>query len=63
MLKLAIALGFEIKPGRRHWHATHPGGGYAIISFGRKRSPRAERNITASLRRAALKPTTHDLLP
>lgn len=51
MLRLAISLGFSIKPGRRHWHATHPNGGHAIIPFGRKRNPRAERNITASIRR------------
>lgn len=53
MLKYAISLGFEIRPGRKHWHATHPNGGHAIISFGRKRKPRAVRNIQASLKRAA----------
>lgn len=52
MLRLAISLGFEIRPGRKHWHATHPAGGHTTIPFGRKRNSRAERNITASLRRA-----------
>lgn len=56
MLRYAIALGFELKPGKRHWHAVHPNGGMTIIPFGRKRPPRAERNIQASLRRAAFQP-------
>lgn len=53
MLRLARELGFAITPGRRHWHACHPSGGRTIIPFGRKRHDRAERNITAALRRAA----------
>lgn len=52
-LRLAIELGFSIKPGRKHWHASHPQGGHVPIPFGRKRSPRSERNILASIRRAA----------
>jgi hypothetical protein len=52
-LRYAIALGFSISPGRKHWHAAHPNGNHTIIPFGRKRSPRAERNILASIRRAA----------
>lgn len=52
-LKYAIDLGFSIVPGRKHWHARHPNGGHTIVPFGRKRSPRSERNILASLRRAA----------
>jgi hypothetical protein len=58
MLRHAIALGFSIKPGRKHWHATHPSGGHTTIPFGRKRHPRSERNIQAALRRAALPSTT-----
>lgn len=54
MLRLAISLGFSISPGRKHWHATHPLGGHTIIPFGRKRNPRAVRNIAASLKRAAI---------
>lgn len=53
MLRYAISLAFSIKPGRKHWHASHPNGNQAIIPFGRKRSRRSERNIQASLRRAA----------
>jgi hypothetical protein len=52
-LRYAVALGFSIKPGRKHWHATHPNGNHTTIPFGRKRSPRSERNILASIRRAA----------
>lgn len=54
MLRYAISLGFQIKPGRKHWHATHPAGGHATIPFGRKRNSRAERNIQASLRRVIM---------
>lgn len=53
LLRYAAALGFTITPGRKHWHARHPLGGRAIVPFGRKRHPRSERNIAASLRRAA----------
>ena len=56
MLRYALELGFEISPGRRHWHARHPNGGHTIIPFGRKRHPRSERNITAALRRATNNP-------
>lgn len=52
-LKYAIELGFQLTPGRKHWHARHPDGGRTIVPFGRKRSSRSERNIYASLRRAA----------
>lgn len=52
-LKYAIELGFQLTPGRKHWHARHPNGGRTIVPFGRKRSARSERNIHASLRRAA----------
>lgn len=55
-LKYAIDLGFSITPGRKHWHARHPSGGHTIVPFGRKRSPRSERNILASIRRAVAKP-------
>ncbi|MGA1640937.1 MAG: hypothetical protein ACO4AL_11365 [Steroidobacteraceae bacterium] len=57
MLRYAIELGFAIRPGRKHWHALHPNGGMTIIPFGRKRHSRSERNIQASLRRAAAIPT------
>jgi hypothetical protein len=57
MLRYAIELGFVIKPGRKHWHACHPNGGHTTIPFGRKRHPRSERNIQASLKRAAAIPT------
>lgn len=53
LLRLAIDLGYSIKPGRKHWHATHPSGGYTIIPFGRKRSKRATRNIESRIRKNA----------
>lgn len=53
LLRLAINLGYTIKPGRKHWHATHPSGGTTIIPFGRKRSPRSQRNIESRIRRNA----------
>lgn len=56
-LRLALELGFSITPGRRHWHLRHPGGGYTIASFGRKRSVRSERNTMAAIKRAACCPT------
>lgn len=52
-LKYAIELGFQVVPGRKHWHARHPNGGRTIVPFGRKRSARSERNIYASLKRAS----------
>jgi hypothetical protein len=51
-LRYALALGYQLTPGRKHWHAHHPNGGRTIIPFGRKRSTRSERNILASLARA-----------
>jgi hypothetical protein len=33
--------------------ASHPSGGRAIVPYGRKASDRSQRNIRASLRRAA----------
>ena len=45
LLRYALQLGFTIAAGSKHWHATHPGGGRAIIPFGRKRHPRSDRNI------------------
>ena len=53
LLRYALQLGFTIAAGSKHWHATHPGGGRAIIPFGRTRHPRSDRNIEASLRRAS----------
>lgn len=54
MLRLARDLGYEIAPGRRHWHLTHSDtGSVTILPFGRKRSSRAVRNITANLKRGA----------
>ena len=48
LLRYAAALGFTVTPGRKHWHARHPLGGWAIVPFGRKYHPRSERNIAAS---------------
>lgn len=53
LVRYAMGLGFTLTPGGRHWLAIHPGGGRTILPFGRKRSPRSEQNIRASLRRAA----------
>ena len=53
LARYAVALGFRLTPGRRHWHASHPAGGRAVLPFGRKLSTRSDRNIRASLRRAA----------
>jgi hypothetical protein len=53
LLREALALGFTLRPGSRHWHASHPSGGRAIVPYGRKASDRSQRNIRASLRRAA----------
>jgi hypothetical protein len=51
---MATELGYEIRPGRRHWRLTHTvTGSLAIVPFGRKRSPRSERNVIASLKRGA----------
>ena len=53
LLRYAAALGFSLKPGSRHWHASHPSGGRAIVPYGRRLSFRSLRNVRASLRRAA----------
>lgn len=53
LLRYAAALGFTLTGGGKHWHASHPSGGRAIVPYGRRLSVRAERNIRASLRRAA----------
>lgn len=53
LIRLAIQLGYIITPGRKHWHATHPDGGYTIIPFGRKRSVRSHRNIESRIRKNA----------
>jgi len=52
LLRYAIALGFVITPGRKHWHAIHANG-RTIIPFGRKRHSRSVLNIQAALKRAA----------
>lgn len=49
MLRYAISLQYAIKPGRKHWIATHPNGYRTTIPFGRKRHPSSERNIKAHL--------------
>jgi hypothetical protein len=53
LLREALALGFTLRPGSRHWLAAHPSGGRAIVPYGRRPSDRSQRNIRASLRRAA----------
>jgi len=53
LARYAIALGFQLTPGGRHWHASHPGGGRTVLPFGSRISDRSQRNIRASLRRAA----------
>jgi hypothetical protein len=53
LARYALALGFRLTPGRRHWHASHPAGGRTILLFGGRISDRSQRNIRASLRRAA----------
>ena len=53
LARYALALGFRLTPGRRHWHASHPGGGRTVLPFGGRLSVRSQRNIRASLRRAA----------
>lgn len=53
LLRLALDLGYTIKPGRKHWHASHPNGGSTIIPFGRKRSVRSHRNIESRIRKNA----------
>jgi hypothetical protein len=58
LTRLAAALRFTLCPGGRHWHATHPGGGRAIVPYGRKISDRSARNIAANLRRAAQGPAS-----
>jgi len=58
LTRLAAALGFTLTPGGRHWHASHPSGGRAIVPYGRKISDRSARNIAANLRRAAQGPAS-----
>lgn len=53
MERLAQGLGFTLTAGSRHWHASHPSGGRAIVPYGRKVSDRSARNIAARLRRAS----------
>lgn len=53
LLRYAAAMGFSLTPGSRHWHASHPSGGRAIVPYGSKISRRSWRNVIASLRRAA----------
>ena len=53
LARYALALGFQLTPGRRHWHASHPSGGRAILPFGSRINSRSLRNIRANLRRAA----------
>ena len=53
LTRYAQALGFTLTAGRKHWHATHPEGGRAVVPFGRKVSVRSFRNVQASLRRAS----------
>ena len=53
LIRYALELGFVVRPGGRHWHCIHPGGGQTILSYGRRRSVRNERNSMAALRRAA----------
>ena len=63
MLRLARDLGYDIKPGRRHWHLTHSTtGSVTILPFGRKRSTRSVRNITANLKRGAKSKLIHPAL-
>lgn len=63
LLRLAVELGYTIKPGRRHWHLTHTStGSVTILPFGRKRSTRSVRNITASLKRGAKSTYVHPVL-
>lgn len=53
LLRYAQARGFTLTPGSKHWHATHPSGGRAIVPFGRRMSVSTERRVMADLRRAA----------
>lgn len=63
MLRLATELGWQVRPGRRHWHLTHPvTGSTTILPFGRKRSVRSTRNIQSHLRRGAETKFTHPSL-
>lgn len=61
LARYAFALGFHLTAGRRHWHAFHPAGGRTVLPFGRKVSTRADRNIRASLRRAASGPQLQEV--
>lgn len=63
MLRLAVELGYAITPGRRHWHLTHTTtGSRTILPFGRKRSTRSVRNITAHLKRGAKDTVVHPVV-
>ena len=53
LLRYAAALGFTLTAGGKRWHASHPSGGRSTVPYGRRLSVRTERNIRASLRRAA----------
>lgn len=53
LLRYALSLGFTLRPGSRHWLASHPSGGRAVVPYGRRLSFRSLRNVQASLRRAA----------
>jgi len=53
LARYALALGFQLTPGRRHWHAHHPNGGRTVLPFGSRIGSQSQRNIRASLRRAA----------
>jgi hypothetical protein len=51
---LALNLGYEVHPGRRHWHAIHSlTGSMVILSFGTKASFRTHRNILSRLKQGA----------
>jgi hypothetical protein len=59
-LKLAQSLGYEIHPGRKHWHAIHSlTSAIVIISFSPRSAAHNERNLLAELRRKA-KPADPD---
>lgn len=53
LARLAVSLGYTLKPGSKHWHAHHPSGGYTIIPFGSKSSFRSQRNIESRIRKNA----------
>jgi len=53
LVREALALGFTLRPGSRHWLAAHPCGGRAIVPYGRRYSSNTERRVIAKLRQAA----------